>query len=297
VASLEPSVLSSLQFDEIPTFDPLPTSAMSGILYDLPSFDRPPVIETVLGVFFRPLKTLNSVRQGIYWNDVLSGDFPEFELRPPVEETTERFNGDFGVLQAGVRWQVSNDPDTPRLWAKSPSDEHILQVQRNAFLANWLRRSQYYVCFDDRLHDFQRRLNQFIDHFGEELAFSSCTVTYINQVPVDDKEAWEDAVTRVLSSWSRPATGWLPPMEGGRFQFSFAFPKQSGRLHVAVIPARAKQDDRLLVQLELTARSMLTISSTSDDVASGLRAVHEWVVRGFTALTRPEMHQAWGRTK
>jgi uncharacterized protein (TIGR04255 family) len=268
---------------------------MSEILNDLPNFERPPVIETVLGVFFRPLKKFNSVQQGIYWNEVLRKDFPEFELRPPVDETTERFNGDSGLLHAGVRWQVSNGADTPRLWAKSPGDEHILQVQRNALLANWLRRSEHYVCFDDRLHDFQRRLSQFIDHFGEELAYSSCTITYINQVPVEGDEAWSAALTRVLNAWSRPAIDWLPPMEGGHFQFSFAFPKQGGRLHVGVMPARAKPDDRLLVQLEFTARLMFPKSSGNDDVARGLRAIHEWVVRGFAALTRPEMHREWGR--
>ncbi len=268
----------------------------------LPSFEKPPVIETVLGVFFRPFRKLNCVQQGIYWNEVLRPDFPTYELRPPIEETVERFASDSSLLQAGIRWQVSSEPETPRLWAQSPSNEHILQVQRNAILANWLRRGQY-LPFAERLTDFGKRLNQFGDfanraQFDQELAPSSFTVTYINQIPVESHETWASCAARTLKCFSNPATDWLPDVDRGLLQFSFGFASAPGRLHVVAIPAQAEEGSGLVVRLELTARLMASKETPPlADISKSLQIAHDWVVRGFAALTRPEMHRAWGRTQ
>jgi len=274
---------------------------MTATSSNLPRFDHPPVIETVLGVFFRPLRKLNSVEQGIFWNEVLRGDFPNYELRSPVEEIAERFENDSGFLRSGVRWQVTSEPDTPRLWARSPSEEHILQVQRNALLANWLRRKEnHYHPFSERLADFLNRLNQFVDFtrlakIDEELQYSSCTITYINHIHLREGEQWMEAAARVLNCWSKPSTGPLPPVDRGQFQFSISFPEENGRLHITVTPALGEQNQGLLLQVELTARLMLPKQSSIEGVGCGLQTAHDWVVHGFAGLTRPEMHEEWGR--
>ena len=103
-----------------------------------PKFKKPPVVETVLGMHFRPLEKLTAARQGIFWEQSLSQDFPELEERLPIEEIQERFDDE---LETGIRWQVSGRPPTPRLWAKSPdsdSGSHVVQIQQNALLANQL---------------------------------------------------------------------------------------------------------------------------------------------------------------
>jgi len=275
---------------------------MTGQKNMLPSFERPPVIETVLGVFFRPLRTFNSVRQGIFWREDLQVDFPDFEVRAPVDEIVERFDADSGYLQPGIRWQVSNEPDTPRLWAKSASGEHILQLQRNALLANWLRRAEYRP-FDQRLADFERRFQQFdafsLNSLKEQVVPVSATISYINHIPVEGGETWASAIERILTCWSSPpAKSWLPAIDRGLLQFSFAFPEDGGRLHATVTPTKSKEVASVSVQLELTGRIMFRKEQqTLAHLLTGLSMAHKWVVMGFADLTRPEMHAYWGRTQ
>jgi hypothetical protein len=69
-----------------------------------------------------------------------------------------------------------------------------------------------------------------------------------------------------------------------------------GRLRVAAGTAQSVEDRRNLVNLTLTAR-VRTDPGTLDGARAALRVAHEWVVRGFTDMTTPEMHQAWGRLR
>jgi uncharacterized protein (TIGR04255 family) len=269
---------------------------------ELPRFEAPPVIETVLGVFFRPLRRLNTVEQGVFWNEVLRGDFPKYELRPPIEEVSERFEGKSAIIQ-GVHWQVSSEPETPRLWAISPSGEHILQVQRNAILANWLRRGANYLPFQERITSFGSRLNQLGEYarlkdFQQQFSPTSCTATYINQIPIEENEPWAKAAERVLTCFSNPAIDWLPPIDRGRLQFSFPFASERGRLHVVAIPALQEEGQTLVMQLELTARlGLAKEAQTADAALAAVRTAHDWIVRGFATLTRPEMHEIWRRIR
>ncbi|HUE73403.1 MAG TPA: TIGR04255 family protein [Pirellulaceae bacterium] len=268
----------------------------------LPYFESPPVIETVLGVFFRPVSQLNSVWQGVFWRECLQSDFPEFELRPPTEEAVERFAPDSQPFQPEVRWQFSAEPEAPRLWAKSPTGEHILQVQRNALLANWLRRNNY-RRFEERLREFESRASQLETFISRNsltdgpLVPASCTVTYVNHIELGEQESWSTALGRTIQMWTADASDeWLPPVERARVQLSFAFPERRGRLHVSARPAQPKDTGNTVLQLELTGRVMLSGEPVGiPGLIAGLKTAHEWVVRGFTAITRAEMHQTWGR--
>jgi uncharacterized protein (TIGR04255 family) len=279
-----------------------PTAASSfemTLSSDLPRFEAPPVIETVLGVYFRPLHRMNSVEQGIFWSNVLQSDFPFYELRPPLESIVERFD-DPTTRVPSVRWQVSNEPDTPRLWAKSVTGEHILQIQRDGLLANWLRKDGY-LPFRERLEALQRRLAEFEDfvrgrNFDQPITPTSCTVTYINHIPAT---AWSTAIEQTLACWTGQfSDSWLRPVEQGRLQLSFAYPDAPGRLHVTASSVVERETKQLMLQLELTARVML--ATDSGDQASARLALetgHEWVVRGFASMTTPEMHKLWRRVK
>ena len=58
---------------------------MSSTSEALPRFRKPPVIETVFGVFFRPPEKFTSAHQGLLWERCFGPRFPTLEERPPVE--------------------------------------------------------------------------------------------------------------------------------------------------------------------------------------------------------------------
>ena len=279
-------------------------SLMTAKYDELPYFDDPPVIETVLGVFFRPVRNFNSVWQGTYWNECLKSDLSDFDLRPPIEEIPERF-GPAPVSSGPVfRWEVADAPETPRLWAKWPSGERIFQVQRNALMSNWLRPkgSTEYRRFSARLQELGDRYQQFSEFVAkyklnedQPLTPTSCSATYINHIQAD---SWSAALERTLTRWSsKGSDDWLPPVEQGRLQFSFAFPNQ-GRLHVTAMSVIQRESKQPVLQLEFTARLVLAKEKCAlEDVLQAVATGHEWIVRGFTSLTTPEMHATWRRSQ
>ena len=89
---------------------------------------------------------------------------------------------------------------------------------------------------------------------------------------------------------------WFPGVEFATVKFSAVLPEQQGRLHVNAIPGVRQRDKKKILRLELTACGK-PLESSIDASLSWIDLGHEWVVRGFTSLTRSEMHEKWGRTQ
>ncbi len=102
----------------------------------MPRFDNPPVVETVMGVFFRPLAGFTIAERSIFWSQ-LPSEFPAVEEKPPVDEVQESFDENT-INAAGIRWQIEEFPPV-RLWAKSDDRRHTLQIQQNVLFVNWER--------------------------------------------------------------------------------------------------------------------------------------------------------------
>lgn len=120
-------------------------------------------------------------------------------------------------------------------------------------------------------------------------------VTYINHIEYEGFHNVGAAVAKTVGVWANQRSdNWLPSPDRVVLDFTFPMPDNAGRLSVNLKPVIARSDKRQVLRLDLTARGQLK----TRDVASGLAGIdlgHEWVVRGFAAITRPEMHQAWER--
>ena len=126
------------------------------------------------------------------------------------------------------------------------------------------------------------------------------SVTYINHI--DYERGLDDvgsAVAKTLTVWTDQfSDDWVPATDKVLLDFAFPMPDEAGRLNVSLKPAVVLGDKRQVLRLDLTARGQL--KKESRDVASALAGIdlgHEWVVRGFASLTRPEMHEVWERTQ
>ncbi len=275
---------------------------MSSSIEELPRFGKPPVIETVLGVHFRPLEKFTSAHQGLLWHRCFRARFPNLEERPPVEEVRELFDEErLGVPM--IRWQVSDRLPGPRLWAASENGQHVVQIQKNALFANWLRTGEEvaYLPYAERRQEFSEQLNQVEEFFRVEeigqLEPTSWSVTYINHIDYEGLHNLGPAVARTLTVWTNQLSDdWLPAPDKVVLDFAFPMPDNAGRLNVNLTTAVVLSDKRHVLRLDLTARGQLK----TKDVASALAGIdlgHEWIVRGFASLTRPEMHQAWERLR
>src|SRR4051812_4966915 len=101
---------------------------------NLPSFERPPVIEVLASIQFDPPIGFTAVHFGLIW-DRFRAEFPTVEQRSPLPQMVERL----GVAFQGqlVQMEFSSEPPLPRLWFVSPSGDELIQVQSDRFIRNW----------------------------------------------------------------------------------------------------------------------------------------------------------------
>jgi len=276
---------------------------MAPSVEDLPQFAKPPVVETVLGVHFRPLEKLTSAHQGLLWERCFRDRFPKLEERPPVEETRERFGEERLQPAASVRWQVMDRLYVPRLWATSEDGEHVLQIQRNAFFANWLKPAEEaaYLPYLERREEFNGQLTQveqFIRDQGlGQMEPTSCAVTYVNHIDFGGMDEIGPALAEILTCWTNQTSDdWLLNPDKVFLDLAFPMPNEAGRLNVQVRPIFRRKDKKEMLKLELTARSAVSKREIAEAMA-WIDLGHEWVVRGFVSLTRPEMHRLWERIR
>jgi uncharacterized protein (TIGR04255 family) len=266
----------------------------------LPRFKKPPVIETVLGIHFRPLENFTFAHQGILWERYFRRRFPKLEERPPVEDVRELFE-DERVGIPMLRWQVFDRPPAQRLWAASENGQHAVQIQKYALFANWLKTSDEvaYRPYVERRQEFETQLNQVKNFIHDEgigqFEPTSWNVTYINHIDYEGFCNVGPAIARSLTFWTdQSSDNWLPKPDKVVLDFTFPINDNAGRLNVNLTPAVVLSNKRHVLRLDLTARGQLK----TRDMASALAAIdmgHEWIVRGFASLTRPEMHQIWER--
>ncbi len=269
----------------------------------LPSFDAPPVVETVVGVHFEQLSRFDVAQRSLFWSR-LRDTFPILEEKVPLEEIREEFGEERFASGAPIRWQLSEAPPSPRLWAKSNDGRHTMQIQQDALLVNWERDPRSlspYWPYDKRRRDLFDKLAVLDSFLREsdigELRPTSCFARYINHIEYDQAAEFPEVLGRLLTTWCNQTTDdWLPPVEQASLHLTFPFPEQRGRLHVDVSPGARRKDNQRVLRMNFTARgvpSEATIEATLNWVDLG----HEWIVRGFTSLTRPEMHTVWSRTQ
>lgn len=266
----------------------------------IPSFGRPPVVETLLGVEFSPIPNWNVVHFGLFWN-LIREEFPRAEVQPPLSSVIESFEPARPRPRKPPTIALMMQPDI-RCWFVSQDDRSLLQLQSNRFIVNWRRGesdAEYprYEAFVRPL--FERNWSRFSEFLSSEGIESpdviQCEVTYVNHLL--QGEGWDS-----LGDWSnvfRPLSGmqvheFLPSIETGKFNFNYAMPKQSGRLRVNADSAIRDRDAKPIINFQLSARGK-PASSSRADILSWLDLGREWIVRGFTDLTTDAMHRIWQR--
>ncbi len=273
----------------------------------LPEFENPPVVEVALAVQFEPIAALTAPQLGLIWAKQFRKGYPKVEEHAPLDSVTERF-GTKGPGQADVRIQVLDKPPTPRCWFLNDDGSELIQVQPDRFAHNWRKTGggSGYPRYDKHIKkNFVAEVTSFQNHIEEEelgtFTPNQCEVTYVNHIPCGT--GWEShaQLARIVSLGElQIAEGFLPEPEELRMSGSFVIPGENGaplgRLRFSIEPAIRRADNAPIFRLNLVARGR-PVGEGISGILGFMDIGREWIVRGFTAITTPEMHRIWGRTQ
>ncbi len=274
---------------------------MSELRPRLSDFANPPVIEVALSVQFEPLSRLRVSHFGLLWSE-FRRQFPRTEEHPARPLAIEQF----GIRRApkmDVRLEVALP--IPQCRFLNESGTELIQVQRDRFVHNWRKvgAGDEYPRYESVKRRFEEELGIFCQFLAREdigeLVPNQCEVTYVNHIV--SGAGWErhGELGEVMTVWAaRYSDTFLSEPEDIGLRFRYIIPGADdsplGRLLVSVDPAYRTEDDRPIYVLVLTARGG-PIGEGIEGALGFLDIGREWIVRGFTSVTSPRMHETWGR--
>jgi uncharacterized protein (TIGR04255 family) len=262
---------------------------------DLPDFTAPPINEVVIGVQFTPAIGYQQVMVGEVWA-LFRKDFPSVQEEPPLPPTFETFGLPQGVR--GAQINLRSMPEHSRYWFISPSEDELLQFQKDRLLHNWRKvgdKTNEYPRFETLIEKFEKELQTLEAYFAslapQSLKINQCEVTYTNHIEIEnsasvasvqdwlnfvrfDKLQPDDFVMTLRKVVSNP--------EG----------KPLGRL-IYEAGLGLTENNEALVQLALTFRGApagTNIKAAIDFLQDGRRLI----VQSFKEITTDMAHQKWG---
>lgn len=262
------------------------------------SYRKPPVVETVLGVQFEPIKGLTTAHLGAFWK-ALGAEWPNVAEVAPLEPAFERFGNEIRWETLGFRFRVGVMGS--RLQIKTADADRMVQVQNGRLYYNWLHASggnypRYRPTlkpgFDDTLHRFQSFLE------GEGLGAlqpNQWEITYVNRLIKG--QVWETP-----ADWFSLVGGFMPmgnlheavKLESGGGEWHFEIQPQRGRLHLQLQHGRADSEDGPeTLTMKLTARGPVQADNPAMSVDAGIELGHDVIVDTFKRLTSGAAHDFW----
>ena len=276
---------------------------MSSLDVALPNFTDPPVVEVALAVQFEPLTNLRTPQIGLLWTNFRKR-FPKIEEHLPLDPMMERF-GVKGEPTVRVRLEMRHNPPVPRCWFLNDAGTELIQVQQDRFAHNWRKvgEGEEYPRYEHVRDTFRSELcifERFLDcEKVGSLTPNQCEVTYVNHIVAGQGWSSHGELARVSTLFSaKYSEEFLPELEEVRLSGSYVIPggdgQPLGRLHFSIAPVYRRADDRAMFLLKLVARGRPE-GEGLDGALRFLDTGREWIVRGFAAITTPEMHKVWGR--
>jgi len=269
-----------------------------------PTYAKPPMVETVIGVQFPEISGFRAAHFGLYW-DTIRKDFPTATDQPRLEPNRERFPRLPAIPVP--RFQIMQRTPADRVWFTAESAAELIQLQPDRFLFNWRRRGRNgeYPTYKSNSETFFKEFARFrefcIAQKLDEPVPELCEVTYVNHIEPEEDESAIDLAGKVFSGlrW-KTSEGFLPTPESLTFNRAFVIAhneKPIGRLYAEASIAMRRQGPgpREFVLFNLTAR-VIHRADEWQELADSVQHAHDWVVRGFADLTDPQIQkERWER--
>lgn len=259
----------------------------------LPSYDRPPVQELVIGCRFDPPKDQYLPHVGAYWTTVRDR-FPVIQHHEPLVLPGE---------QQALSIDKASGVPLPRIWLMSQDSSRVLQLQIDTFILNWRKvNGSVYPRFRPTFDEFYGRFKEYAafmkDVGAGELTPKIGEVSYNNLLTESDAGVdVADDVERALQYMGQPVTKSLEFLGRPRqinWQIGYRLPK-GGALTVKLSHGtRSENPKRRMIMLELSTIGSLA-SKGVEDIAEWYEHAHVAIVKTFAEVTAPEVQRsAWG---
>lgn len=268
-----------------------------------PDYERPPVVETVLGIQFDQLPQFRNAHLGAFWKCLDQGEWTTVSDAPLLLQQFELF-GQGAEWEPRLRFHLSSDPSC-RLQIRNASHDRMIQVQNSRLHVNWLGKGdQPYPRHGALFDEFFQILGSFTNFVAQaelgEFRPNQWEITYINHL--NRGTVWNSPAEWNFFTPLCGLTTLAGIAEGESFggEWHFVIPGQMGRLHIgwqhgkedADSPDTAASD---FVRITLTGRG--PVAHGGDQVAeirSGLELGRKTIVHAFRRLTSKDANRFWG---
>jgi uncharacterized protein (TIGR04255 family) len=263
----------------------------------LPDYERPPVVESSVGIQFDGLTNYHSLDAGSFWQRI-KDDFPTIEEMPPLEPAFETFGPSNGTFRQ-AQFQILPAPIQPRFCFISKNGAELVQLQKDRLFFNWRKnenadRYPRYPHVKDRLREQLGHLCAWAEanRLGEIMP-TQCEAVYVNRIPLQDAEGRQCGLSHFLP--------WLEGLKGRTEDGTFLFRR---RLHdeSGTPVARLSFDLRYGTDQvgEREAQLVLLVRGrprepTMKASLELIDAEREVIVQTFTDITADSAHRIWGR--
>jgi uncharacterized protein (TIGR04255 family) len=271
----------------------------------LPSFEHPPVSEVALSVQFDKLPSLRAFQLAALWKH-FSEQFPKVEEHPPLLPVVEQLK--LGPQTGRIEFSMVNLPNVSRYFFITKAGNELIQIQTDRFGHNWRKTGEgdEYPRYKRIREQFKANLETFCEFLSSErlgrFTPTQVEISYVNHIVAGG--AWEKfgELNKVLNVQTLDSSlDFLDEAENMSHSERYLIREPGtdrpvGRLHIQVEPGYRVADHKPTLDLTLLARGYPPESNT-DGVLKFLDLGREYIVKGFAAVTRPEMHKIWGRTR
>lgn len=263
----------------------------------LPSFDAPPVTETVLGVEFAQLAKWSIPHFGLFWSRVRD-EYPRCEVKAPLAQQEEKFGEEQRAMLGfrSIQFELLQQPEV-RCWFHDASEHRLLQVQPDRFIHNWRKQGapDVYPRYEKIRSIFEREWARFREFVQVEdlgpLAVHQCEVSYVNHL--EQGREWNSLteLPEMVTFWKGCASTHPAPES---VQAVASFVRDSTRLRIQLQHAIRSTDLKEIIVFTLSARGRPQ-STEPSAIVRWMDEARSWIVKSFDELTTPKMHQIWKR--
>ena len=254
----------------------------------LPSYEKPPLIEVACGLVFKRLTAMKIPHYGIVWSKFRE-QYPICQHAAPLEISKESVDPAVGV-------------PLPRVWLIGKGEMDLIQLQADRVFYNWrkVRPDDSYPRYSTVCANFRQvveKLSESIEELGLGVIEPvDCELTYVNHIPKG--EGWQ-SVSELQKlfpdlSWRCDPARFLPNPTSAAWKATFSY-ADLGTLTASLNHGARRMDNLPIFIFQLTAKGIGQERSIPA-IFTWFDTAHEWIVRGFADLTSDSaQREIWKR--